>query len=240
MCKITRIFAILLLTCSILVLSFSGTQAEKETLPYDQLMSRLESLTPGETIEVRMGTEKKQYDFGDALEVRFQTSKDCYIVLMDISSPAKDSIPGEAPPEESITFLLPNYQFPDIKIEGNRVYSTLHDFNMNITVAPPKGHETLNLFCSAQKVEFFDADFNNEPFYAIAHNDQERIEILADHLNQLKNHEWAGNSVQIQIGPVMGLSRGIRKKGALNPIGSTGTTGKFFPPLQPTGTTGKR
>jgi hypothetical protein len=220
----------MLVSCSILFLSASGAQEGGENLLYQQLMEKLESLTPGEDIEVKMGTEKEQYEVGDLFEVRFQTNKDCYVVLMDISSAHKDTY-GD------ITFLLPNSKFPENKIEAGRVYSTLYDFGMNMTVAPPYGLEVINLFCSTEKIDLFEADFEQESFYKIQYDDDERLTALSDRLDQLKQTEWSGNSVKVQIG----ISRSMpRKHGALPPIGSTGTTGKFFPPIGSTGTTGKQ
>ena len=228
--KITWVCTLMLVSCGVLFLSASGAQEGEENLLYQQLMEKLESLTPGEDIEVKMGTEKEQYEVGDPFEIRFQTNKDCYVVLMDISSAHKDTY-GD------ITFLLPNSKFPDHKIEAGRVYSTLFDFGMNMTVAPPYGIEVINLFCSTKKVELFEADFEKESFYKIQYNDEGRLKVLSDRLDQLKQTEWSGNSVKVQIG----ISRSMpRKHGALPPIGSTGTTGKFFPPIGSTGTTGKQ
>ncbi len=200
---------------------------------YQQVLEKLEALTPGKTIELRMGTEKDQYEFGDPFELRFWVSQDCYVVLMDISRSQLETT--------RITFLLPNGQFPDNKIKGSNVYSTVHDFGMNMKVAPPEGVDTINLFCSIEKIDLFKADFKKEPYYTIKSYDEDRLKKLLESLDRLKNYEWSGGSVMIRISSG-GRSLSIGPTGTtgkLPPIGATGTTGKFFPPIGATGTTGK-
>ena len=205
-------------------LSVAEAQQKEFSPTYTQLMEQLEGLTPGETIDVKMGTAKDHYDLGEPFEMRFQVNKDSHIILMDIST------------NGDITFIVPSIQVPDNKVDGQRVYSTLYDFELEITIAPPSGIETLNLFCSPEKIDFFEVNFEHEPFYTITKDDEERLQDLMARLAQLKNYEWSGGSVQIFIGP---KSRAVpRKLGALPPIAATGTTGKFFPPIGSTGTTG--
>ena len=197
---------------------------------YEELMDRLENLTPGETIEVNMGTEKDQYDLDDPFEIRFQVSKESYIILMHISS------------KGDITFIAPSAQVPDNKVEAQRVYSTLQDFEMNIKIAPPTGVEIINIFSSTEKIDLFDADFTTEPFYTISKDNEERIKSLISRLDQLNDLEWSGTSVQILIGqkPVATSRAVSRKFGAIPPVGTTGTAGKFFPPVGTTGSAGKK
>jgi hypothetical protein len=224
--RTTRILrAMLVVVWGMWFLPVAEAQQEAVSSPYTQLMEQLARLTPSETIDVQMGPEKDQYELGEPFEMRLQVDQDCYIVLMDIST------------NGDITFIVPSIQVPEGKVEAQRVYSTLHDFGLEITIAPPSGIETLNLFCSSEKIELFEADFEREPFYTISKDDQERIQDLMARLEQLQNYEWSGGSVQIFIGP---KSRAVpRKLGALPPIAATGTTGKFFPPIGSTGTSGK-
>jgi len=166
---------------------FSGIIPKSDL--YQQLMENLESLTSGDTIDVRMGVEKERYDIGDPFEMRFQVNKDVYIILMHISA------------DGSITFLAPNRLVPDTRIEGGRIYSTLHDFGMKLRVELPYGIDTINLFCSTEKIDLFEADFEKESFYTVHPDDEERLKKLLNSLDQLKNYEWSGNSVLIRIGP---------------------------------------
>jgi hypothetical protein len=226
------------IACSIFLLTTAEAQEKAISPAYDQLMEKLENLTPGEVITIRMGTEKDQYDFGEPFELRFQTDKDCYVMLMtismsmDVSSGSPSYTPGD------ITFLLPKHQFPDGKIEGEKVYSTLHDFGLTITAEPPRGFDTINLICSPDKLDLFDTEFSeSDPVYAISPDDEEALKDLIARLDLLSKHEWSGNSLMITIGP---RSRALpQKHGSLPPIGTTGTAGKFFPPIGTTGTAGK-
>lgn len=228
--KITSVYIILSL-CSMLLLHAIGVEAEMKTFSpaYKTLMDKLENLTPGEAIDVKIGTEFEEYKVGDPFEMRFMVSQACYVVLMDIST------------NGDITFIAPSVVMLDNKVEGERVYSTLSDFNMNIKVAPPGGIETINILCSPEKFDLFEHDFEQEPLYTVKTHDEERIKKLLASLAQLEQLEWAGNSISFLIkDPQVGARGSFSKKGGiLPPIGSTGTTGKFFPPIGSTGTTGK-
>jgi hypothetical protein len=211
--------------CLLLVTSvflYATVQAEEKT--YDQVMDKLESLTPSDTIEVRMGTEKEEYEIGESFEMRFEVSQDSYIVLMHIAS------------DGNITFLTPSKAVPAEKLEGERVYSTLYDFDLPLKVIGPGGIETINLFSSLEKIELFDVD-SDETFPTITINDEEALQKLLNNLEALEEIEWSGNSVSFLIKGARGQFS--KRGGLVPPIGSTGTTGKFFPPIGSTGTTGK-
>jgi hypothetical protein len=235
---LVRLIMLLAVLGSCFAASTLGAQGDAAQSLHQQLLATLEGLTAKETIDIRVGTEKDQYEFGSPFELRFQTSQDCYVVLMDISMiDVKDDTSSATQTQLSnITFLLPNYRFIEQKIEGGRVYSTLTDFGLKITVAPPEGYETFNIFCSSQPLNLFPSDFAQEQFYVITPDNEKRLTALLAQLEALKNSDWSGNSVQIRLGP---MTRGMRKFGTLPPIGSTGTTGKWFPPIGSTGTTGK-
>jgi hypothetical protein len=220
-------------------------------------LEQLEDLTPGNAIEIRMGTERDRYRVEEPLEARFMASRDSYMVLMCIAT------------DGTITFLAPSRQVPDPKVRGGRVYSTgssgetQSEFSLGLRLitASSSGTETLNLFCSAERFEFFDADFAQEPFYTITPEDNERLRALSNRLEDLQQVAWSGTSVMIKVGsesaaapkmqkgisvgpdaftaPEAQKNVGQRRFGALPPMGATGTTGKFFPPIGATGTTGK-
>lgn len=240
-----RYLTMILLVCSIFL--WSNTEAEEQQQsPYDQLMQTLENLRPQESpMEVLIATEKERYEFGETLDIRFQANQDCYLILMNISltkdpaSMGMEYLPGD------IFFLVPSHNVSDNRIKGGQRYSTLADFDMYIEGEPPAGTEIVNLFCSPEKIDLFDADLNeNKPFYIVKPDDEKKLKELIMRLEQLKNQKWSGNSVAIRLGwgtvAKGGKTRGNWKKGFIPPISTTGTTGKeiLFPPIGTTGTTG--
>lgn len=222
---------------------------------YKQVIEKLENLSPGKTIEVRIGTEKEEYTVGESLEMRFQTNKDCYVVLMNIAAGEKDPKSGEVTYGE-ISFLLPSSKSSDNSVKAGRIYSTSFDFGLNMNATPPSGYTTINMFCSSEKFELFEADFGQEEvFYTIKPNDEKRLQMLLNRLEQLPQYEWSGASVSFLVkenqgklnklgGSISSLFKGKQEEpqkfGALTPVGGTESAGKFFPPLKPTGSTGKR
>jgi len=206
-------------------------------------MEKLEYLTPGDSIEVRVGIEKDVYLVGEPIEIRFMASEACHITLMDIGAASKDMMTTEMV-YGPISFLIPYYKLPEQKIEADRVYSTLYDFEMKLKVAHPIGYETVNLFCSPEPLHLFETDFTQEKIYTIQPDDTERLQQLLKQLERLVQQEWSGSSVSFLIkDPELGTPKDLPKKfGAFPPMGGTGSTGKgkFWPPLGATGTTGKQ
>lgn len=214
-------------------------QTSADNSLYLQVIEKLEQLQPSQDIEVLIGTEKDAYNVDEPMEFRFQTSHDCYMVLMDIA--AAQYLENDQIKYGDITFLVPNANLRDNKVQGGRVYSTRYDFNLKLTVAPPSGFDTVNLFCSPQPITLFETDFEGQIAYVITPEDDEKLRRLLTHLEQLEQQPWAGSSVSFAIHHPG--TRGVPKKfGAMPPIGATGTTGKgkFFPPIGATGTTGKQ
>ncbi len=216
----------------IVLMSFAFAEAEQQQFSetYNKVMKSIEQLTPSQSFKVVMGTEKDTYEIFDPLEIRFQSEKACYLTLMDIST------------NGDITFLAPSQYIPETQIEAQRVYSTLNDFELKMKTSPPAGYETLNFFCTTEKVNFFDADFQKEPVYTIPRDDDERLNALLKTLESLKQQDWAGTSASFFIrgrSAVAGGQKGmIAKRGMLKPIDATGSTGRMLWPVDATGSTG--
>ncbi len=213
------------LVLSLLGIPVAAEESGDEYALYLETMKRLENLMPGNMIDVRMGTEKEEYTVGEAFEVRFMVSKECYMVLMDIGAASKDRVTTDniyGP----ITFLVPSFIVLENKLEPGRVYSSLYDFNMKMKVAPPIGYETVNLFCSPEPLALFDADFKKEKVYTIEPHETDRLQRLLDSLDRLEQQDWAGSSVSFMIREPGGARTILPKKfGKLKPMGGTGTTG---------------
>jgi hypothetical protein len=170
-----------------------GREQKNSPPLYDQIAAKLGSLKPTGRIQVDIGTEKEQYEIGDPFEIRFRTDQDCYVILMDIGSAETDQ-------DGEITFWLPNGKYPDNKITGDKVYSTLHDFDMNITIGPPQGFETIHIFCSTEKIDLFATDFKAKKYYTITPDDEGRLKNLLESLDRLKDYEWSMGFVTIHTG----------------------------------------
>ena len=93
-------------------------------------------------------------------------------------------------PDGTISFLTPNAQFSNNKMEADRVYSTLADLKLPLKTAKPTGYETLTLFCSAEKIKLFDANYDENGFYTITKPDEARLQALLARLDLLENAEW--------------------------------------------------
>ena len=152
-----RIIVIVVL-CHVLGLSALAVENKETYDVYLKVLEKLEYLTPGDSIDVRMGTEKDEYFVGEPVEIRFMASDTCHIMLMDIGAATKNLVTGDME-YGPISFLIPYYRVPEKQIEAGRVYSTLHDLEMKIKVAHPIGYETVNLFCSPEPLDLISPDF---------------------------------------------------------------------------------
>jgi hypothetical protein len=250
--KILGMSTVIILSWGIFLLPGLEAQNVPANPVYEQVIEKLENLSPGKTIEVQIGTEKEEYKAGESVELRFQTSKDCYVVLMNIAAAEQEPKNGESKYGE-ISFLLPYSKARDNRIKGGRVYSTLHDFELAMKASPPYGYGTINIFCSPEKIVLFEPDFGQEEmFYTIKPDETDRLQALLNRLDQLQQSEWSGSSVSFLIKKDQGrlqewlggsISSLMKKNQEASPkfgaIQTSGTSEKFFPPIGSTGSTGK-
>ncbi len=225
---VNRIFTFIILV-GVMFFGITGEADGKEfSKAHSQLMEKLESLQPGKSIKVLIATAKDTYYKGDDFELRFQVNKDSYVILMHIST------------EGDITFFAPSH-WMDSKVTAGQVYSTITDFNLPVQVGPPGGIETINLFCSTQQIELFETVFDkNNQFYRIEHDDDAKLNVLAERLGQLERVNWAGSGLVVTIIDPDAVTTRALPGVLVPPIGTTGTSGRdtLFPPIGTTGTTG--
>ena len=195
---------------------------------YRNVIKTLEELKPSDSMKIVIGTQKQSYEIGESFEARFQSDQACHIALMDIST------------NGDITFLAPSQYFQKTQIEAGRVYSTETDMGLKMKVSTPKGTEALNIFCTKEPFDFFEADLTKEAVYTIPANDAARLKELQHRLAQLRDVEWTGSSVTFGIGMIpKSITRGdFQKRGILKPIDATGSTGRMLWPVDATGSTG--
>ncbi len=231
---------VLIVCCAVFCGSGIATAEEHEAKhPYKQVIQKLETLSPENSIEVVMASKQRQYNVGDPFELRFRVSEACYATLMHIAA------------DGAISFLTPNVLTPDHKVEGMKVYSTRQDLKLPITVSPPEGVEVVNLFCSSENFNFFQANFSQkEPFYTITPDDEHRLHDLLVKLEQLDDIEWSGGGIQFRVEDDSPVSKGAGARdglaapreagGVLPPIATTGSAGKdpLFPPIEVSGSSG--
>ncbi len=218
----------------VMAIGWSGIVVAEEVQfseAYHTVMKTLEELKPSDSMKIVIGTQKQSYEIGESFEARFQSDQACHLALMDIST------------NGDITFLTPSQYFQDSQIEAGKVYSTETDLGLKMKVSTPKGTEALNIFCTKEPFDFFEADLKKETVYTIPANDTDRLKDLQHRLEQLNDVEWTGSSVTFGIGmtPKGSITRGdLQKRGILKPIDATGSTGRALWPIDATGSTGHK
>ncbi len=223
---------------------------------YPQVLQAIEHLEAGERIQIFLATEKETYVVGEPFEARFAVSEDAYVALMRIAT------------NGTLTFLTPNPQNSNGKVQGNVVYSTgtsasdgqtAYDFGLNLFTEAPAGNEVLNLFCSPEQLLLFDAEDLEDGLYIVRPDDEERLQALLERIQRLSQTEWAGTSVAFLVEPVAapasapapsaskempasGKSSLLEKSALIPDAGTQKTVRRKFGALLPiggTGTTGK-
>jgi hypothetical protein len=237
--KHVKDFMFVLLVIGSFFLLFGATVAMPKSLS-QQVIEKLTSLPPGKNLTVKMGILKDQYSLGERFEIRFIASQKCYLTLIDIDAEGK------------ITFLVPSRYAPADKIiQGGRVYSTgtyphpdpnseeaLYDLGISLTVSAPAGTDVLYLCCSTRPVEWFKPDeLGKDGVYTIMPDDETRLKALLARLDGFTRSEWgdvewAGAGLNIEIGAGSGVQANV-----LLPGGRV-RSGRWFPPIGATGTTG--
>ncbi len=173
------------------------------------------------TIHITMGTEKARYELGDSFNLRFQVAQSCYMNILYTVI------------DDTIIFLLPNQNFPEVYLEKGRMYSLKHDFNMNLSFSPPAGFDVLTLFCSAEKVDLFDlATLKEGKYYIILPTQNEARKYLLEQIRQLQQVTWGGTSLFLPVAydpvPVVPQSLGV-----LQAVWSTATVGQLASVTKP-------
>ncbi len=199
-------------------------QTLEQTIGQEQAM-RYEELILNSTYD-----GSAAFAIGDSFEARFRADTDCYVALIHIGVETKDPATGKTI-GGGIVVLLPNQRTPDARLKAGKVYSTDQNFSIHLTAGTPPGYEVINILCSTEPFDVFDATGVFQNGYAVITPDNEAaLQYLLHGVQQAASGKFGGTSLELRIG---GTNRAFQKKfGMLKPMGGTGTTGKFFPPLE--------
>lgn len=191
---------------------------------------------------------KRAYDgrvrleIGKTFEARFRADMDCYVALIHISIGTQDVATGKMM-GGNITVFLPNLSMPEVRLKAGEIYSTSHDFSLPLAAAEPAGEEVINIMCSTKPFDLFAKTGTFVQDYAVIRpTDEPALQYLLKGLQQAAAEKFGGTGMLLDIvdpnaeapvAQIPGTVRGgIPKKfGQVKPMGGTGTTGKFFPPL---------
>lgn len=163
---------------------------------------------------------KARFAIGERFEARFRSDTACYAALVHIG----------LTDQGDILILLPNQDFPSVRLNAGEVYSTAQNFSIPLTAGKPRGFEVMNLLCSEQPLDLFPETGRFVQGYAIITPDDDAgLQYLLNGLQHAASGRFGGSSLVLEIG---GGTRALPKKfGRLKPMGGTGTTGKFFLPV---------
>ncbi|GEM_PF-496662 len=140
--------------------SSKATAPAQEDIPYASVVSMLTKLGKNSAPSgFDMWTDRQQFSIGDSIKYYFQTGKDCYVVVVDITTDGK------------VIQLFPNRYHSEAVVYAGKTYVIVDDrADMSLEVTGPAGREVVIAFVSEHPFELFPTDFSNQPFVELSKN----------------------------------------------------------------------
>lgn len=171
----------------------------------------------GQSFNIKVWTDKGEYQIGDTMTFYFRSDKDCYITLIDIGTSGR------------VTILFPNAFYKDNLIRAGTTYTVPDDsYGFKIDVDGPVGLERIKAIATTKPLSLSQMDFSRG-FYSIEKRDNPRLRDLSISVDKLVKQEWTETYTEIFINPKVGMQKGLRgftKRPPEKPIDIIGTPGR--------------
>ena len=128
---------------------------------------------------------------GDAVKIKFESEKDCYLTLVDMGTSGNASI------------ILPNIFNIDNFIKGGRpFYFPEGGDDVAAMIQGPEGIEMIKAFATLKPLNLFDLDFNNLNNLSLTmtgHALSEKAEKIANKLDKEPSESWCDAICEFRI-----------------------------------------
>ena len=132
-----------------------------------------------------------RYRIGDKISVRFQSTRDCYLTLMNIGTSGK------------LIILFPNALHRDNRISANQVYEIPgHEYDFEYQLQGPPGIERLKAIATLEKVDLLEVQlasdgslFLTEAPAAAARD----IAVMKRAVDEISSQQWAEDTWEFQV-----------------------------------------
>lgn len=150
---------------------------------YDSGMSRDIEAVPEES--------KSSFNIGDKINIVFNSSKDCYLTLLNIGTSGK------------LTILFPNKLHQDNFIKGGQTYKIPgNEYGFEYQLKGPQGIEKLKAIVTESKINFIDTHFSpaGELFNTVSPGAAARdINIIEKKIEELPDGKWNESYFEFKI-----------------------------------------
>jgi serine/threonine-protein kinase len=170
--------------------SAEGQKVEKagNVMIYGEVLSMLTALGLNATVaEMSLWTDHNQFFIGDRIHYYFKVDKDCYVVIICITTDGK------------VVQLFPNRYQSKSQVHAGQTYTIVDDnAEMALEVSGPVGREEVIAFFSEQPFELFSTDFSHQPFIELSNN-SDRLKKISSRIQAAQQLNISQKRIQYQI-----------------------------------------
>ncbi|MBI5745991.1 MAG: DUF4384 domain-containing protein [Nitrospirae bacterium] len=195
-----------------------GAREKAGESSYDLTLDSLLNIErEGQSFNLKVWTDKGEYQIGDTMTFYFRSDRDCYVTLIDIGTSGR------------VTILFPNAFHKDNLIRAGTTYTIPDDsYGFKVNVDGPVGLERIKAIATTKPLSLSQMDFSRG-FYSIERGDNPRLRDLSISEDKLDGLEWAEAYTEIFINPKGGMQKGLRgftMRPPEKPIDIIGTPGR--------------
>ena len=137
--------------------------------------------------EMSLWTDHNQFFIGDRIHYYFKVDKDCYVVIICITTDGK------------VVQLFPNRYQSKSQVHAGQTYTIVDDnAEMALEVSGPVGREEVIAFFSEQPFELFSTDFSHQPFIELSNN-SDRLKKISSRIQAAQQLNISQKRIQYQI-----------------------------------------
>ncbi|MDY6987894.1 MAG: serine/threonine-protein kinase [Thermodesulfobacteriota bacterium] len=137
---------------------------------------------------LRLWVDKPAFRIGDPISYRFQSNKDCYLVLLSVTTT------GE------LIQIFPNRFSLDPFVQGKREYTIPgEDMEFELKITGPQGEEEIVALAAEAPFDLLSATFESQPFFQVDKNDQALIAKISNNIYKMGRINMAQKRVSYGI-----------------------------------------
>jgi len=173
--------------------SFQLKGAESESpqteATFDSIVMQLKALGKDNNADfIQFRTNKKTLRIGEDVSYHFQSKKDCYLTLLNLT------VGGE------LIQVFPNSFTPNPLVKGNKKYSVPDaEIDLVLKVTGPPGIEKIIALVSETPLNLLNADFEDQYFFEIDKNNQKVLNKIRKNIQKADNFNFAQKQIQYSI-----------------------------------------
>ncbi|MCP4104079.1 MAG: protein kinase [Desulfobacteraceae bacterium] len=137
---------------------------------------------------LKLWTDKENFRIGDSVSYHFQSEKDCYVVILNLTTS------GE------LIQIFPNKFNPDQFVQRDTIYSIPEaSLDIALEITGPPGKDELIVLAAEKPFNLFSTDFENQPFFALNKEDHAQTDKISSNIRKAEKLDLAQKRITYWI-----------------------------------------